>query len=230
MSPINATVGVDLGQSRDFTAIVVTERLERFKGQPTDETFSGEPPRLESVHVVRHVERAAIGTPYPAIVERVGRLLEEPTLRCARLVIDNTGVGAPVADLFREAYRDGRCGAFWPRPITITGGNERNGTNVPKRVLVSNLVALAQTGRLQFAEGLALADQLRHELTAFSVKVSRAGNDKYEALREADHDDLVMALALSVLDEHRRWTPRGIQPDGSIIDREHPTLGRVASV
>jgi hypothetical protein len=44
---------------------------------------------------------------------------------------------------------------------------------------------------------LALADTLAKELTHFRVKVSAAGAESFEALRERDHDDLVLALALA---------------------------------
>ena len=35
------------------------------------------------------------------------------------------------------------------------------------------------------------------ELQNFKVKFTRAGNDTYEAWRESDHDDLVLAAAMA---------------------------------
>ncbi|HVM54366.1 MAG TPA: hypothetical protein VM262_14325 [Acidimicrobiales bacterium] len=219
MTPINATVGVDLGQASDFTAIVVTERLERITGPRADDLIGGGGTELEDVYVVRHIERAALGTPYPAQVRQVGRLLAAPELVDAELVVDATGVGRPVVDLFTEAYRRGECGNYYPRPLTITSGNEAHGWNVPKRLLVSKVVALAQTGRLLFADGLPLAEVAKHELRSFSVKVSSSGNDTYEALRERDHDDIVLAVAMSVWHRNWRTVPRGMTRDGTVIDR-----------
>ncbi len=67
----------------------------------------------------------------------------------------------------------------------------------PKRDLVAKVQSLLQTGALKIAETLALADVLTSELLAFRAKISRAGRDTYEAWRESDHDDLVLALALA---------------------------------
>ena len=67
---------------------------------------------------------------------------------------------------------------------------------VPKRELVGTLVALYQTGRLKTAEDLLLTPALTKELVNFKLKVNlETGHDSYEAWRESDHDDLVLAVA-----------------------------------
>jgi len=146
---------------------------------------------------LRHLERPPLGTKYPVIVARVQTLLATPPLTLhTPLVIDRTGVGRPVTDLFEgQGVR--------PYAITITGGDEviREGrhTKVPKRELVSTLVAVFQTGRLKIAAGLAEGPVLVNELTNFKVKVNLAtGHDSYEAWRESVHDDLVLAVAMAV--------------------------------
>jgi len=69
---------------------------------------------------------------------------------------------------------------------------------VPKRNLVSALQVALQSGTLKIAEGLELAQVLRRELLNFRVKVNIAtAHDSYEAWREGDHDDLVLAAALA---------------------------------
>jgi len=180
--------GLDLGQARDYSGLVVVERLDvapvRSFGRPTEERH------------VRHIERWALGTPYPAIVERVCNLMQEPIMRQAKVVLDATGVGRGIVDLFRDAHKDGLL-PNWPVPVTITAGIEAVGFHVPKRDLVARLQALVQTERLRIAEGLPLADVLTRELLAFRAKISAAGRDTYEAMRESDHDDLVVALALA---------------------------------
>ena len=52
-----------------------------------------------AIFQVGHIERLPLGTTYPAIVHHVGRVLGR--LPGAELVIDYTGVGRPVFDLFR---------------------------------------------------------------------------------------------------------------------------------
>jgi hypothetical protein len=83
--------------------------------------------------------------------------------------------------------------------VTITAGNQERGTNVPKRNLVSALQVAFSTGRLKIASGLDLAPVLKEELRNFRMKINLAtGHDSYEAWREGEHDDLVLAAALAV--------------------------------
>jgi hypothetical protein len=46
------------------------------------------------------------------------------------------------------------------------------------------------------------------ELKAFKVTVTTAGHETFEAWRERDHDDLVLAVALAVWLSDR--SPRGV--------------------
>ena len=79
---------------------------------------------------------------------------------------------------------------------------------MPKRNLVSALQVAFSTGRLKIAKGLDLAKVLKEELLNFRMKINLAtGHDSYEAWREGEHDDLVLAAALAVwaADRRRRW-------------------------
>jgi len=50
---------------------------------------------------LRYLERFRLDTSYPAVVERVGEMLAGPPLwGCSQLVVDGTGVGAPVVDMW----------------------------------------------------------------------------------------------------------------------------------
>ncbi len=87
-------------------------------------------------------------------------------------------------------------------PVTITAGGSGTGSvfsgyNVPKRELVSNLAIIFQAGRLKISRKLPEASQLVEELQKFKIKITPAGNDTYEAWRESDHDDLVVAAAMA---------------------------------
>src|SRR5262249_45729100 len=73
------------------------------------------------------------------------------------------------------------------------------GWRVPKRDLVSAVQATLQTKRLKIATALPETVTLTRELQAFRVKVNVAtGHESFEAWRERDHDDLVLAVALAV--------------------------------
>lgn len=219
---MNIVIGLDLGQARDYSALVVTERLEVFTGRSKRSAFGEEMADLDERHEVRHIERFQLGTPYPAVVDRVSQLMDERELRgTSLLVLDATGVGRAVADLFKDAYRQGRLGDYWPKTVTITGGRETSGLNVPKRELVSRVQSLLQTGRLAIDPALDHAEVLKRELLAFRAKITSKGNDTYEAHREGDHDDLVLALALSCWRAHRHAPPRYVTRFGEVVERWH---------
>lgn len=171
------TLGIDLGQVSDYTAIAIIEE------RPT------------GTNLVRHLERVR-GVTYPRIVQRIAELVGSLPSH-ADLAVDATGVGRPVVDMIRAARIPADLYA-----ITITGGGSvtRSGLEwrVPKRDLASTVAILLQTGRLRIAPSLQEAGNLERELQAFRVKVSVDGHDSYEAWREGDHDDLVLAVAMAV--------------------------------
>jgi hypothetical protein len=207
-------VGVDLGQKKDPTAITVIERGYVPAGPLYNETYwhkgrqvfgAREPIKLE--YHVRHLERPPLETSYVDIVERIISLLASLRDKELVLAVDTTGVGRPVADMLRrrlwgwlEASGEHRLKCAW---ITITGGEsvtriEGGGLRVPKRDLASAPLVLMQNKQLKIAEGLELADTLKRELLNFKVKINIAtGHDSYEAWREGDHDDLVLAVAMA---------------------------------
>ena len=145
---------------------------------------------------VRHLARLPLGLSYPEVVAEVGRLLHRPPLadNC-ELVIDETGVGRAVADIFDNA-------GLRPLRVTITAGSEQTqhsgrAWHVPKQVLISTLDARLHTGELKFAAELGEASTMQDELKDFRRKVSAAGRYSYEA-RVGKHDDLVLAVAIGL--------------------------------
>ena len=54
---------------------------------------------LLPIFQVGHLERVPLGTPYPGIVAHVGRRLTQLPAR-TELVIDVTGVGKPIFEMF----------------------------------------------------------------------------------------------------------------------------------
>jgi len=172
-------IGLDLGQSRDYTALII---LETVHSPGTD---------AEDVYNVLNRERTR-GTPYTEIVDRVKEIMAEQPH--ASLVVDQTGVGAPVIDMFERANLN-------PVGVMIHGGADEScegGTwKVPKRNLAGVTQVLLQTRRLKIAPG-PLRDILINELLNFRVKIDPlTAHDSYSAWREQDHDDLVLAVALA---------------------------------
>src|SRR5262249_19043086 len=68
--------------------------------------------------------------------------------------------------------------------------------HVPKKELVSTLQVLLQGRRLKVA-AVPERDVLLKELLNFKVKVTVGAAETFEAWRERDHDDLVLAVALA---------------------------------
>jgi hypothetical protein len=185
--PPDHFLGLDLGQSADYTALAVLER--RWVRQPESST-------LVAHHAVRHLRRWPLGTSYITIVADVSKLVKQPPLSYPHLAIDQTGVGRAVVNMFSEAQP-----AAVLRPVLITAGHQISSgddgaIHVPKKELASTLQALLQTRRLKIA-ALPEREVLVKELLAFRVRITVAGNETFEAWRERDHDDLVLAVAMA---------------------------------
>jgi hypothetical protein len=175
-------VGLDLGQQNDYSALSVLERLG-------------------DVYHLRHLERLPLGSSYVDQLDRVRARLNRKALRentDLTLVIDQTGVGRPIFDMFRK------LGMAIPIiGITITSGDKvtqpgPNEYHVPKKDFIGNLTVLAEQGKLLAAGRLPLVTDFKMELGNFRAKVSqRTGHASFEAWREGDKDDLVLSVALS---------------------------------
>ncbi len=199
-------IGVDLGQKQDYTAVAVVEKIE-----PSEAGDAGKP----LLHL-RHLERYPLGTPYGDQMDRVATLVGEVKRRNdldhppqPELVVDATGVGVGVVEMLKER-------GLKYRSVSITGGTSENHSSgayhVPKRNLVSRAVAPFEGKRLKIARGMRLVPELVRELENFKVKVNvRTAHDSYEAWRESDHDDLVLALALACWWAERRTGMRVVR-------------------
>ena len=183
MADVDFFAGLDLGQARDYTALAILQRTRASPG-------------AEKSFAVRHLERFPLGTPYPEVCRQLVSLFERPPLSGADLVVDVTGVGRAVLEMIRRARPRAAI-----RPLTITTGHgvvvDGAGWHVAKKELVSVLQVLLQTRRLHVARLLPMAGVLAKELEAFRVKITASANETFEAWRERDHDDLVLAVALA---------------------------------
>lgn len=181
-------VGVDLGQTHDPTAIAIVQIRQWLE-------HDGDDVQKRIRLTVPHLERLPLGTTYPAQVAYVGELLRREPLASSKtdLIIDHTGVGRPVFDLFTQA-------GLRPKGLIITSGEKakRTGTgwSVSKLQLISRLQAELHQERLRISTKLKDAQALAKELQDFRVNVTTAGNAVFAA-RIGAHDDLVLALAIA---------------------------------
>ena len=187
--------GLDLGQRHDHSAIAVVERMNAYRAFET--------PSLHSL-IVRHIERAPLGMPYPQVVARVKEVVRAGIAEggCA-LAVDATGVGAPVVDMLRGAALGCELTA-----VSITGGDRERYAggvwNVPKKDLVAGLQVLLERGELQIARGLGHAGALLKELTDVKAVMGAGGRIRMGADGAGQHDDLVIALALACWRSRRK--------------------------
>ena len=196
-------VGVDFGQSRDFTAIAVLERAETTGGWDAA-MFAWK--KVVSLQL-RYLERIALGTTYPDVIDRVVQVTQWPELagRC-RLAVDGTGVGRPVVDQLLRA----RPGCVL-MAVNITSGLKQTFEGgyygVPKRDLILGLQVLLQRGVLRIAAGLEYGPELVKEMAAMQVKITLSGHEQIGNWREGTHDDLVFAVALAC------WNHQNMYPN-----------------
>lgn len=195
-------IGLDLGQSQDFTAIAILERVELI-GPWDPELYAHK--KMAAMRL-RYLERLPLGTPYPEIVEQVAHVARSGELRKqCYLMVDATGVGRPVVDLLRRADLD--CCIL---PAVITAGHSESYSDgyygVPKKDLIVGLQVLLQRGGLQIASGMKFSGALVEEMLAMRVRQTAHGREQYGAWREREHDDLVFAVALAL------WGAKKIGP------------------
>jgi hypothetical protein len=225
-------LGCDLGQSFDWTAIIgiealsVSALLDKHNAEKQKEAEEAE---FRVVLCERGQE------PYNKIAERLKTLVETPHLETPwntqaiygdfqvvdqgavgpDLAVDATGVGRGVVDLLRSYGLEFNA-------VQLTSGLKTNRDsgywNVPKRDLVSLAIVSFQNGWIKLAEGLPHREQLEHELRNYRTKINlRTGHETFEAWRDRDHDDLVLALALAIwamLQAPKSWKRRSM-PSGA---------------
>ena len=167
------------------------------------------PAKVEDVYIVRYLERLPLGTPYPDVARHIAGLVAGLLARGVvrpRVMVDSTGVGAPVVDLVREALhmrsRD-LIACTFTHGENYTQNDEyhadRGSTaSVGKAYLVSRLQALLQTGRIKLPKTHE-TEVLSRELQDYEIKVDADANFKAGAFKVGSHDDLVTALGLTAI-------------------------------
>jgi phage FluMu gp28-like protein len=181
-------LGIDLGKTRDHTAIVIVERNDS-RTAYTGSIFNG----LK----LRYAERVPLGTAYTQVAEHIKGMVWHQNLRgqCV-VVVDATGVGAPVVDMLRSGQLG--CEVI---AVNITGGERETqfGSvwNVPKRDLMAGVQVLLEKQELRIARGMVETGSLIRELTNVRMTAASSGRVRMGADGCGQHDDLVIALALA---------------------------------
>jgi len=180
-------IGVDLAEAADYTAIALIERTVT---------------ATVAVYRLRHLERFQ-DRPYTDVARHLRGIVE--ALRTAEkrrevtVLYDKTGVGAGVGHILAESDIDGQVIGVWIHGGDQVSGDERDGFRVPKKDLVGAVAIAMQEKRLRIRPTMTLAPVLVDELGYFRSKINIVtGHEKFEAWRERQHDDTVLAVALAV--------------------------------
>ncbi len=199
-TPYDAWImGVDLGQRNDYTLVSAIHHTRvPLDNWECDELKATTRQQVEERFAVRGLQRLPLGMDYTVQAERIRALLLSPPIRGqAELVMDDAGVGAPVADHVTTH------GKLTPVRVTLTGtGTEvrrhaRRKYTVPKITLVSHLDARLNTQELIFAADLNARDEIKDELVNFQRHVTSAGKATFEA-RASKHDDIVLSVGFAL--------------------------------
>lgn len=212
--PLGVSIGIDIGQRRDPTAVCVVQREER-SGLNRSEVQFG----------VRVLDRLPLGTPYPKVAQCLQDLVGDVAALAGVtpvVYVDATGVGLPVVDLLRAAVPKAKVVAvffnYGDRRI-----EEHDEVRLGKGFLVSRLVALFQTERI-LLKPTPETEVLREELDNFEIRVDQNANTTLGAFKVGTHDDLVTALGLAVQVDYTgggafAWRARRPTPARSTLTR-----------
>lgn len=213
------TLGLDLGQANDYSALAVVEHLFHLPPEVAGRRYVSESNshlagsrRAFHVRALRRWER---GTPYPAVAADVAEVMTSEVLRFdAQLLYDATGVGRAVGDLLFEAWRAGRAGNRAPWPVTFTIDS--------KEQMVNNTLIPLQQGTLRFAPGVPLMEELIGELSRFQQNITASGRTTFDVARDKDgHGDLATALMIAL--SQGEWiatgSPRYVDPPEAAAPR-----------
>jgi hypothetical protein len=177
--------GLDLGPAHEFTALAIVERIVE-SAQPALRQYK-----------VRDLHRFECGTPYAEIAAHVARRFAEPPLAQSLLMVDQTMVGQPIVQVFRQVGIKATIKALRITAGQHSGMGECGVWRVPKLELASTMQVLLQSRRLTVASSLKYAQLLLEELANFKLKHPPRSDDLAD-WREAPHDDLVFAVATAV--------------------------------
>jgi hypothetical protein len=199
----NYIVGLDLGQAHAPSALCVLQR-----------SVASEPgSRARATRFAcPWLKRWPLGTSYVTIGDDVEDLVAKPPLRGCDLVIDATGVGRPVYDLFKEKRLPANLhGVIITAGIAETKPAGQPFFHVAKVILISTVQVALQQRRMQFAASLPEVPTLVKEFQDYRVKITAAQNEVYNA-REGANDDLLLAVSLAAWygERHPPW--QGFSP------------------
>lgn len=178
-------LGLDLGQQNDYSVLSV------FTVKFNEDN--------RALYELPYLKRFRLKTSYVDIVDQVIAIINKYNLLLNySLIVDYTGVGRPVVDLFRQKHLN-------PVALSITGGIKTNWVtnvevNVPKKDIVTYLQLVLQNNRIAIAHDLPLLRTLTQEFLSFQLKIrdnTMSVTSSYGGAYGVN-DDIVMSMGIAV--------------------------------
>lgn len=176
----NIILGLDLGQQSDYTVLTAIHDNRKENG----------------TYDLIYIKKYKLKTSYVTVVKDIYTLISNsPILIGSPIVIDATGVGRPVVDMFLDVGTN-------LISATITSGMVSNWKTVsevtiPKKEIASVLQVVLQNRRLKIPSDLEGLPDLQREFLNFKVSISNRGGSSFNA-SSGYHDDIVMSLGLAI--------------------------------
>ena len=193
-------VGADFGQRRDHSAISILSRQWEID-VPEQGSWAFEdldPDAAVLRYDLTDVIEIPLGTRWPYVIQRLAEIMGSEQIRSegGRLVVDATGLGAPLLADLREQGIGPVLG------INVTAGQSESASqadsaiiNLGKQPLVTALQVAFERGKIRLGAGV--PERFEEQLLNFGPKINRrTGNVAYEAIDESQHDDLVISSSL----------------------------------
>jgi len=193
---VSYVVGVDIGQRVDPTALAVVETRHNAQAR--------------GYYIVLFLRRLKLGLLYADVATQIARLDTKLRKEASKnrldagvtYILDATGVGQGPSEQIAQAlnaqsYADVyRC--YLTGGINPIADDETMQIKLPKTQMVSSLVAVFDSDRIELPARSKEFDAMVNELSSFEIRVSEEGRNSFGAFKVGKHDDLVTALGLAV--------------------------------
>jgi hypothetical protein len=171
--------------------------------------------KTKQYYRLRHLDRIPLHTDYETIVDYICRIVSRQDLaERTSLVVDATGVGAPVFEMLRKRYPPTReiLG------VSITAADQAKRLRhemwtVPRRDLLYSVESLLRNRLLQVAAGTPHTRTFARELSLMERDFTPAGRETFETAKATAHDDLLFATALACWRAKSLQVPTAVPPE-----------------
>jgi len=206
-------IGMDLGLSADYTAMIVLQRSTVDEKRPTYEALK--------IQMIRRIT-------VPVLVTRILNFVSKPPLAYhTTLIVERNQVGPGVIHPIYDAFKNADSPARLISGMVTAGDTvNRDGylVNVPKRDLVAAVSVVLETERIKIPRMLARSSDLEKQLRRFTMTKEAGGRTKFGADLSSVHDDLVMAAGWALW-----WGENNKKPYVPVLTAEQQIQAAVTS-